>query len=270
MIETLGLILQGVGYQVISASTGEGALELLNNPAQPVDLVILDIKLPGCSGLDALKQLRQEHRINELPVIVISGHATVQDAVSAIRLGATDFFEKPLNRERVLVSVENCIRSARLGRTVDQMRDELERRYQMTGTSDSMQKLYNDIDKVAPTRATVLITGPSGTGKELVSRAIHRLSPRRDAPFIKVNCAAIPRELIESELFGHERGAFTGAQQRKHGYFEQAHGGTLFLDEIADMDLTAQAARSLEWALNTSCKWMCEYLPPLTRSSRKK
>lgn len=239
--KTLGLILQGVGYQVITAATAEEALHLLNNPGQPVDLVILDIKLPGLSGLDALKQLREEHRINELPVIVISGHATVQDAVSAIRLGATDFFEKPLNRERVLVSVENCIRSARLGRTVDQMRAELERRYQMTGTSESMQKLYSDIDKVAPTRATVLITGPSGTGKELVSRAIHRLSPRRDAPFIKVNCAAIPRELIESELFGHERGSFTGAAQRKHGYFEQAHGGTLFLDEIADMDLAAQA-----------------------------
>jgi two-component system, NtrC family, nitrogen regulation response regulator NtrX len=239
--KTLSMVLEGVGYQVLLAGSAEDALTMLANPAQPVDLVILDIKLPAMSGLEALQRLRQEHRTNDLPVIVISGHATVQDAVDAIRLGATDFFEKPLNRDRILVSVENCIRSARLGRTVEEMRAELERRYLMTGTSDPMQKLYNEIDKVAPTRATVLITGQSGTGKELVSRAIHRLSPRRDAPFVKVNCAAIPRELIESELFGHERGSFTGASQRKHGFFEQAHGGTLFLDEIGDMDLAAQA-----------------------------
>jgi DNA-binding NtrC family response regulator len=161
--------------------------------------------------------------------------------VNAIKLGASDFFEKPLNRERVLVSVGNCIRTARLSRTIEQMRSELEARYEMIGTSPVMQKLYQEIDKVAPTKASVLITGESGTGKELVSRAIHRLSQRKDAPFVKVNCAAIPRELIESELFGHERGSFTGAQGRKRGFFEQAHGGTLFLDEIGDMDLTAQA-----------------------------
>jgi two-component system, NtrC family, nitrogen regulation response regulator NtrX len=239
--KTLSLVLDGAGYQVLLANSAEDALTTLANPSQPVDLVILDIKLPGISGLEALQRLRTEHRTNDLPVIVISGHATVKDAVDAIRLGATDFFEKPLNRDRILVSVDNCIRSARLGRTVEEMRAEIERRYQMTGTSELMQKLFTEIDKVAPTRATVLITGPSGTGKELVSRAIHGLSPRREAPFVKVNCAAIPRELIESELFGHERGAFTGAQQRKHGYFEQAHGGTLFLDEIGDMDLAAQA-----------------------------
>jgi transcriptional regulator with GAF, ATPase, and Fis domain len=140
-----------------------------------------------------------------------------------------------------LVSVGNCIRTAQLTRTVERMRAELEARYEMIGTSPSMQKLFQDIDKVAPTKASVLITGESGTGKELVSRAIHRLSPRSDAPFIKVNCAAIPRELIESELFGHEKGSFTGAQSRKRGFFEQAHRGTLLLDEIGDMDLTAQA-----------------------------
>lgn len=238
---TLEMVLTGVGYQVLQAGSAEDALALLNNPQKPVDLAILDIKLPGMSGLSALKHLRAEHGSNDLPVIVISGHATVDDAVQAIRLGATDFFEKPLNRERILVSVQNCIRTARLGRTVRQMQAELERRYQMIGTSDAMKRLYGRIDKVAPTRATVLITGPSGTGKELVSRAIHRLSPRADAPFIKVNCAAIPKELIESELFGHEKGSFTGAQTRKRGFFEQAHGGTLFLDEIGDMDLTAQA-----------------------------
>ncbi len=238
---TLEMVLTGAGYQVVEAASAEQALERLNAPDKPVDLAILDIKLPGISGLEALKQLRTEHPSDELPVIVISGHATVDDAVRAIRLGATDFFEKPLNRERVLVSVQNCIRTARLGRTVEQMQAELERRYQMIGASDAMKRLYGDIDKVAPTRATVLITGPSGTGKELVSRAIHRLSPRAVAPFVKVNCAAIPKELIESELFGHEKGSFTGAHGRKRGFFEQAHGGTLFLDEIGDMDLAAQA-----------------------------
>jgi DNA-binding NtrC family response regulator len=238
---TLEMVLSGAGYGVIQAPTAENALETLKKPNRPVDLVILDLKLPGMSGLQALEQIRADDATRELPVIVISGHATVHDAVLAIKLGASDFFEKPLNRDRVLVSVDNCIRTARLSVTVERMRAELEQRYEMIGTSLQLQKLFQDIDKVAPTKASVLITGESGTGKELVSRAIHRLSPRKDAPFVKVNCAAIPRELIESELFGHERGSFTGAQARKRGFFEQAHGGTLFLDEIGDMDLTAQA-----------------------------
>ncbi|HEY6557519.1 MAG TPA: sigma-54 dependent transcriptional regulator [Polyangiaceae bacterium] len=238
---TLEMVLSGEGYRVIEADSAEKALAVLSNPNEPVDLGIFDLKLPGMSGLEALARLRADEATRDMPVIVISGHATVHDAVNAIKLGASDFFEKPLNRERVLVSVQNCIRTARLSRTVEQMRGELEARYEMIGTSPAMQKLFQDIDKVAPTKASVLITGESGTGKELVSRAIHRLSPRKDAPFIKVNCAAIPRELIESELFGHERGSFTGAQARKRGFFEQAHGGTLFLDEIGDMDLTAQA-----------------------------
>ena len=238
---TLEMVLTGEGYRVLEAESGEKALETLGNPHEPVDVAIFDLKLPGMSGLDALQRLRADDATRDLPVIVISGHATVHDAVAAIKLGATDFFEKPLNRERVLVSVRNSIRTARLNRTVEQLRVELEARYEMIGTSAPIQKLFQDVDKVAPTKASVLITGESGTGKELVSRAIHRLSPRRDAPFVKVNCAAIPRELIESELFGHEKGSFTGAQARKRGFFEQAHGGTLFLDEIGDMDLTAQA-----------------------------
>ncbi|HEX7668927.1 MAG TPA: sigma-54 dependent transcriptional regulator [Polyangiaceae bacterium] len=238
---TLEMVLAGAGYGVLQAGSAEEALEILKNPARPVDLAILDLKLPGMNGLDALRQVRADDVTKDLPVIVISGHATVHDAVAAIKLGATDFFEKPLNRDRVLVSVDNCIRTARLSRTVERMRAELEQRYEMIGTTPPMQKLFQDIDKVAPTKAGVLITGESGTGKELVSRAIHRLSSRKEAPFVKVNCAAIPRELIESELFGHERGSFTGAQARKRGFFEQAHGGTLFLDEIGDMDLTAQA-----------------------------
>jgi len=237
----LEMVLTGEGYRVLEAESGEKALETLGNPHEPVDVAIFDLKLPGMSGLDALQRLRSDEATRDLPVIVVSGHATVHDAVAAIKLGATDFFEKPLNRERVLVSVRNSIRTARLNRTVEQLRVELEARYEMIGTSAPIQKLFQDVDKVAPTKANVLITGESGTGKELVSRAIHRLSPRRDAPFVKVNCAAIPRELIESELFGHEKGSFTGAQARKRGFFEQAHGGTLFLDEIGDMDLTAQA-----------------------------
>jgi DNA-binding NtrC family response regulator len=238
---TLEMVLQGAGYGVVQAPSAEDALEVLKKPNRPVDLAILDLKLPGMDGLKALEQIRKDDATKDLPVIVISGHATVHDAVLAIKLGASDFFEKPLNRDRVLVSVDNCIRTARLSRTVEDMRAELEQRYEMIGTSPPMKKLFQDIDKVAPTKASVLMTGESGTGKELVSRAVHRLSPRKEGPFVKVNCAAIPRELIESELFGHERGSFTGAQARKRGFFEQAHGGTLFLDEIGDMDLTAQA-----------------------------
>jgi two-component system nitrogen regulation response regulator NtrX len=237
----LELVLTGEGYLVLTAATAELGLELLGRSEQPVDAVLLDLKLPGMSGHEALERIRGDETLRELPVLVISGHATVEDAVGALKRGASDFFEKPLNRDRVVVSVRNCIRTARLSRAVASIRDELEARYEMIGASASMQKIYGEIEKVAPTRASVLVTGESGTGKELVCRAIHRLSPRREAPFVKVNCAAIPRELIESELFGHERGSFTGAQARKRGLFEQAHGGTLLLDEIADMDLAAQA-----------------------------
>jgi DNA-binding NtrC family response regulator len=238
---TLAMVLEGDGYRVVEADSGEQGLELIANADAPIDLAILDLKLPGIGGIQVLERLRGDEATRDLPVIVVSGHATVQDAVLAIKLGASDFFEKPLNRERVLVSVGNSIHTARLSRVVMKLQAELEARYEMIGTAPAMQRLYKDIDKVAPTRASVLITGESGTGKELVSRAIHRLSPRKNEPFVKVNCAAIPGELIESELFGHERGAFTGAQGRKRGFFEQAHGGTLLLDEIGDMAQFAQA-----------------------------
>ncbi len=238
---TLGMVLTGEGYRFLEAENAERALEIIASPAEPVNLAIIDLKLPGMSGLDALARIRADEATRDLPVIVISGHATVLDAVHAIKLGATDFFEKPLNRERILVSVMNSLRAAQLSRTVAEMRAEMGARYEMIGTSAPLQKLFQDIDKVAPTKATVLIVGESGTGKELISRAVHRLSPRSEASFVKVNCAAIPRELIESALFGHEKGAFTGAQNRTRGVFEQAHGGTLFLDEIGDMDLSAQA-----------------------------
>ena len=238
---TLEMVLAGEGYQVCEAESGERAWEILSRGERPVDLAVVDLMLPGISGLELLERVRQDEALRALPVIVISGHATVHDAVSAIKLGAGDFFEKPLNRERVLVSVKNALHSAELTRIVADLHEQMQARYEMIGQSGTMQRLFKEIDRVAPTKASVLITGESGTGKELISRAIHRLSPRANAPFVKVNCAAIPRELIESELFGHERGAFTGAQAKKRGFFEQAHGGTLFLDEIGDMDLAAQA-----------------------------
>jgi len=238
---TLQMVLEGEGYATLEAETAEQALKMLAAPQRPVDLAIFDVKLPAMSGLEALEKLRQDEALKAMPVIVISGHATVHDAVAAIKLGAADFFEKPLARERVLVSVRNVLERAALKQRLSGLEAEASKRYEMIGAAPPMRKLFGEIDKVAPTKAGVLITGESGTGKELISRAIHMLSPRKDAPFIKVNCAAIPRELIESELFGHERGSFTGAQARKRGFFEQAHGGTLFLDEIGDMDLTAQA-----------------------------
>ncbi|MFK7987218.1 MAG: sigma-54-dependent transcriptional regulator [Sandaracinaceae bacterium] len=234
---TLRMVLEGEGYDVVDAPNAEEGLERVR--AGGVDLVLLDIRLPGMSGLEALPLLRASDPA--LPVIVISGHASLAEAVSAVRDGATDFFEKPLDRDRVIVSVSNVLRTRDLERQVARLRADVERRYEMIGESPPMRALYADIEKVAPTRGRVLVTGESGTGKELIARAIHRLSPRVDAAFVKVNCAAIPGELIESGLFGYERGAFTGAQARRKGLFEMADGGTLFLDEIGDMSLNAQA-----------------------------
>ena len=238
---TLSLVLEGEGYKVLGAETAEEGLEILVNPNIPVDLGIFDVKLPQMSGLDALERIRKEEAIKDTPIIVISGHATVNDAVHAIKLGASDFFEKPLARERVLVSVRNVLEAAQTRRALAHISKEQLAKYEMIGAAQPVQRIFHEIEKVAPTRAGVLITGESGTGKELIARAIHRLSARSTEPFVKVNCAAIPRELIESELFGHEKGAFTGAQAKRRGFFEQAHGGTLFLDEIGDMDLVAQA-----------------------------
>jgi two-component system, NtrC family, nitrogen regulation response regulator NtrX len=238
---TLQLVLEGDGYRVIGAETAGTALHVLASPETPVDLVVLDVQLPDMSGLEALAKIRTDEATRDLPIIVISGHATVNDAVQAIKLGASDFFEKPLERERVLVSVRNVLHAARAHRELARVSEQQLQRYEMIGRTPPIQRLFHEIEKVAPTKASVLITGESGTGKELIARAIHRLSPRIDRPFVKVNCAAIPRELIESELFGHERGAFTGALLRRRGLFEQAHSGTLFLDEIGDMDIVAQA-----------------------------
>ncbi len=247
----LRMILEGEGAEVLDAGSAEDALAVLERRgcggvagreegASPVEVVIADVLLPGISGLDLVERLR-EHGGGALPVpvILISGHATVSDAVRATRLGAFDFFEKPLARDRVIVGVRNALRQVGVERELRRLRDG--RRSEFIGESPACRALLRQIEKVGPTRARVLIEGESGTGKELVARAIHEASERSGRAFVKVNCAAIPRELIESELFGHERGAFTGATSQKRGLFEVADGGTIFLDEIGDMDLGAQA-----------------------------
>jgi DNA-binding NtrC family response regulator len=236
---TLRMVLEGPGYDLIEAASAEEALSRLDE--EDVDLIVLDVRLPAMSGIDALDLIRKRPGLDAVPVIMISGHASLAEAVHSVQLGATDFLEKPLDRDRVLVSVENALRQTKLQREVVRLRAEVYDRFEMIGQSPVMRSLFASIEKVAPTRGRVLITGESGTGKELIARAIHRLSDRPDGPFVMLNCAAIPAELIESELFGYERGAFTGAHGRKKGMFELADGGTLFLDEIGDMSVGAQA-----------------------------
>jgi DNA-binding NtrC family response regulator len=236
---TLSMVLEGLGHRIHEAGSAEDALGLLET--EEIELVILDVRLPRMTGIEALQAIRAKAQFAALPVIMISGHASLAEAVHSVQLGATDFLEKPLDRDRVLVSVNNALRSDRLQREVIRLRAQVEERFEMIGQSSVMKSLYTQIEKVAPTKGRVLITGESGTGKELIARAVHRLSERRDCPFVMLNCAAIPAELIESELFGHERGAFTGAHTRKKGMFELADGGTLLLDEIGDMSLGAQA-----------------------------
>jgi two-component system nitrogen regulation response regulator NtrX len=249
---TLRMVLEGEGATVEEAETGERALELLeraiaadaasvDEPSQLPNVVVMDVMLGGISGIEVLERLSAlgEGGRPPLPVVMISGHASVADAVRATRLGAFDFFEKPLSRDRVIVSVRNALRQSKAERELRGLRQRVHG--EIIGNAEPMRELMRMVAKVGRTKARVLITGESGTGKELVARAIHEASDRHDHPFVKVNCAAIPRELIESELFGHERGAFTGAAGQKKGLFEVAHKGTLFLDEIGDMDLDAQA-----------------------------
>jgi DNA-binding NtrC family response regulator len=234
---TLCMVLAELTQELRDCGSAEEALRLLREG--PVDVVILDIKLPGMDGIELLGRLRKEWPGTE--VLMISGHATIQDAIEATRLGAYDVLEKPLDRDRVILSVKNCLEKVALNRQLEELQSKLEGQFEMIGESPSMRQLLEEIKKVAPTNGRVLITGESGSGKELVARAVHRLSKRAAGPFVKVNCAAIPAELIESELFGYERGAFTGAIGKKKGQFELASGGTLFLDEIGDMSLAAQA-----------------------------
>ncbi len=237
---TLRMVLEGEGATVIEADTGEAALVELAAANPPIEVVITDVMMPGISGLELLERLRDgERRTPPVPVIMISGHASVEDAVKATRLGAFDFFEKPLARDRVIVSVRNALRQYRSDHSLRALRSRI--RGSIIGDSEPMRTLLAQVARVGRSKARVLITGESGSGKELVARAVHEASDRRDDPFVKVNCAAIPRELIESELFGHERGAFTGATAQKLGLFEVADRGTIFLDEIGDMAVGAQA-----------------------------
>jgi DNA-binding NtrC family response regulator len=235
---TLRLTLEGAGYAVVEAETAEQALEAL--AAEPIDVGVFDIRLPGMDGLTLLARARE--LVRDFPVIVVSGHAETDDVVEAIKRGAIDFFPKPVDRDRVLVSIRNALARRSLEERVQSLSTR-ERRFadEMLGDSEAMRRLREEIGKVAPTSGRVLVLGESGTGKELVAQEIHRLSKRAEGPFVKVNCAAIPSELIESELFGHEKGSFSGAANRRRGQFEVAHGGTLFLDEIGDMSLSAQA-----------------------------
>jgi two-component system, NtrC family, nitrogen regulation response regulator NtrX len=232
--DSLHMILEYEGYRVEEAASGSQALTRVGERAP--DAIVLDIKMPEMDGLELLKALRE--RGYDMPVLMISGHADVATAVEATRRGAFDFFEKPLQRERVLLSLRNAIEAFRLQTENRTLRPEPE---QIIGTAPSVRRLREMIEKAAPTPATVLITGESGTGKELVARAIHRLSARRDRPIVQVNCAAIPEELIESELFGHEKGSFTGAVRKAMGKFVAADTGTIFLDEIGDMSARTQA-----------------------------
>jgi DNA-binding NtrC family response regulator len=237
---TVRMVLEGEGFAVEEASSGEEALARL--PDVGADVMLLDVQLPGISGLETIERVAKLKTSDPLPtVIMISGHATLADAVRAVKAGAYDLIEKPLDRERLMVALRNALERRVLAREVAAQRALSDERSEMVGHSAPMAALHAQIMKVAPTRTRVLITGESGTGKELIARAVHRASALADKPFVKVNCAAIPPELIESELFGHERGAFTGATARKRGLFEIADGGTIFLDEIGDMIASAQA-----------------------------
>ncbi|MBI4429495.1 MAG: sigma-54-dependent Fis family transcriptional regulator [Ignavibacteriales bacterium] len=242
--DSLKMILEYDHFGVEFAENGESALKTL--ASVPIDLVLLDVKMAGMDGIEVLQRIREKN--TDLPVVMISGHGSIETAVEATKLGAFDFLSKPLDRDKLLVTVRNALQQAKLSEEYRKLQESVEGRLQILGEGDNIKQVLEVIDRVAPTEARVLITGENGTGKELVARAIYRKSKRSPRPFVEVNCAAIPSELIESELFGHEKGSFTGATTQRIGKFEQADGGTLFLDEIGDMSLQAQAKvlRALE------------------------
>ncbi|MGC1655317.1 MAG: sigma-54 dependent transcriptional regulator [Candidatus Acidiferrales bacterium] len=243
--QSLSALLRDEGYEVNSVSSGEECLDFVGR--RPVDLILLDVWLPGMDGLKTLELLNE--RDGNMPMVVmISGHGKIEIAVRATKLGAFDFIEKPLSLDKTVLAIKNALDYLRLEKENRRLRAELEQRYQILGDSVPMKALRQQIALTAPTNGRVLIYGESGTGKELVARALHAQSSRSNGPFVEVNCAAIPEELIESELFGHRKGSFTGASEDKTGKFQKADAGTLFLDEVGDMSLKTQSKvlRALE------------------------
>ena len=234
---TLKDILEFEKYQVELAEDGFIALELLK--ASDFDVILCDIKMPGMDGIEVLQKIGEIKP--DIPVVMISGHGNIDTAVESIKKGAFDYIEKPLDLNRLLITLRNAMDKSTLITEAKVLRKKVGKRFDMIGDSAAIQKVKDMVDRVATTDARVLITGSNGTGKELVARLLHEKSSRSEEPFIEVNCAAIPSELIESELFGHEKGAFTSAIKQRKGKFEQAVGGTIFLDEIGDMSLSAQA-----------------------------
>jgi two-component system nitrogen regulation response regulator NtrX len=237
ILQSLSGILSDEGFEVLTASNGYEALKVIEE-ASP-DLVLLDIWMPGMDGIETLQEIKRTS--SSLQVVIISGHGTIETAVKATKLGAYDFIEKPLSIEKVVVTINNALNFRRLEEENRFLRKKTLEKHSITGNSAPIQELRKQIAIAAPTHAWIFITGENGTGKELVARTIHQMSHRAEQPLIDVNCAAIPDELMESELFGHEKGAFTGATTRRRGKFEIANGGTIFLDEIGDMSLKTQA-----------------------------
>jgi DNA-binding NtrC family response regulator len=243
---TLREVLADEGYEVEVAENGKQALEMAQ--AKSYDLIYSDIKMPEMDGLEVLSKISEFRAQNsdsfesiECPIVMISGHGDIETAVQALKMGAYDFLLKPLDLNRILITTKNALETKNLKQETKQLRKKVATKGpQMIGESAAIQRVRDIIDKVAPTEARVLITGPNGTGKEVVAHLIHEHSARANGPMVEVNCAAIPSELIESELFGHMKGSFTGAVKDRAGKFEQADGGTLFLDEIGDMSLAAQ------------------------------
>ncbi|MCF6188269.1 MAG: sigma-54 dependent transcriptional regulator [Desulfobulbaceae bacterium] len=234
--EALSGILADEGFKALTAANAEEGFGILER--EEVQLVLLDIWMPGMDGLEALTVIRERF---DLPIIMISGHGTIETAVQATRKGAFDFIEKPLSYDKIILAIKNGIHVARLERENRLLKAASPKQTEITGTSPAILRVKKQIERVAPTDASVLILGEHGTGKELVAQTIHHQSTRSGHPLVEVNCAAIPEDLIESELFGHEKGSFTGATERRQGKFDQADGGTLFLDEIGDMSLKSQA-----------------------------
>ncbi|HEY8183409.1 MAG TPA: sigma-54 dependent transcriptional regulator [Thermoanaerobaculia bacterium] len=235
--EAIRMTLEYEGYRIDEARSGQEGIDKATKV--PYDAILLDIKMPVLDGIEVLENLKELKVAT--PVIMVSGHGDIQTAVECTKRGAFDFLEKPLNRDKLLLSVRNAVRTQKLEEQVDALRERAERDYQLVGESAGLRDLREQIERAAPTKATVLIQGESGTGKELVAREIHRRSSRATQTFVQVNCAAIPEELIESELFGHEKGSFTGAIRKQTGKFVAADGGTIFLDEVGDMSQRTQA-----------------------------